>query len=220
LPETVSRPDTVYHTELEHQFEALDQQHDADTLGMWVFLATEILFFGGVITAYAIYRTAYHSAFAAGSTHLDIVAGAVNTLVLIGSSLTMAMSVHSAHHGNRKMVMYFLIVTILLGSAFLGIKGLEYHHKWEEHLVPGAGFTWPGPEARSVELFMYFYFTLTGLHALHMIIGIAVLLVLLWMARRRKVRNYTVEVTGLYWHFVDIVWIFLFPLLYLVYRHD
>jgi len=204
---------------LKHQYETLAQQHHADTLGMWVFLGTEVLFFGGLITAYVLYRATYSYAFARASLTLDIVSGTVMTLVLLGSSLTMAMAVHSAQLGHRKALVLFLILTIVLGVAFLGIKGNEYFHKWEDHHIPGPGFVWHGPEAREAQLFIYFYFALTGLHALHMIIGVGIMSVLVALTLKGRVKNYTVEISGLYWHFVDIVWIFLFPLLYLVDRH-
>jgi cytochrome c oxidase subunit 3 len=141
------------------------------------------------------------------------------TVVLLGSSLTMAMAVHSAQLGHRRALAVFLILTIVLGVAFLGIKGHEYYQKWEDHHIPGSSFVWDGTDAREAQLFLYFYFALTGLHALHMIIGVGIMGVLLLQNALGRVRNYTVEISGLYWHFVDIVWIFLFPLLYLVDRH-
>ncbi len=204
---------------LKHQFEALPQQHHADTLGMWVFLGTEVLFFGGLIAAYVLYRGVYSFGFAQGSLTLDIVSGTIMTLVLLGSSLTMALAVHAAQHGRRRMLAAMLILTIILGLGFLGIKGNEYYHKWEDHHIPGPGFVWSGPEAQTVQLFIYFYFAMTGLHALHMIIGVGIMAVLLALTYLGRVKNHTVEISGLYWHFVDIVWIFLFPLLYLVDRH-
>jgi cytochrome c oxidase subunit III len=205
-----------------HQFDDAGQAHEASALGMWVFLVTEILFFGGVFTVYVVYRTAFPTAFAHGSNHLDLVLGAVNTAVLIGSSLTMALAVHAARLGSRRAQLLCLTLTILLGGAFLTIKGFEYAHKFHAGLVPGAHFRWDGPDAGHVEMFYCLYFAMTGLHALHMVIGVGVLLVLLLMARRGRFDGsyYTpVELTGLYWHFVDIVWIFLFPLLYLIGRH-
>jgi cytochrome c oxidase subunit 3 len=204
---------------LEHQFETLKQQHHADTLGMWVFLATEILFFGGLITGYVMYRSSYPEAFAQASRSLSVVSGTVMTLVLLGSSYTMAMAVHAVQTGNRRLLAIFLILTIVLGLGFLGIKGHEYYDHWMEHHFPGPGWSWEGPESRLAELFTYFYFALTGLHALHMVIGLSIMTVLLIMTGRGNIKNYTVEISGLYWHFVDIVWIFLFPLLYLVDRH-
>ena len=207
------------HSPLEHQFETLAQQHHADTLGMWLFLATEILFFGGLITGYAMYRSAYSDIFGEASRTLDVLAGTINTIVLLASSFTMAMCVHASHLGSRKLLIIFLILTIVLGTVFLGIKATEYHDKWVEHHVPGPGFHWEGSHPQVAQLFIFFYFALTGLHALHMIIGIGLMSVLLFLTWRRSVKSYTVEISGLYWHFVDIVWIFLFPLLYLVDRH-
>jgi cytochrome c oxidase subunit 3 len=204
---------------LQPQFETLGQQHHADTLGMWVFLATEILFFGGLITAYTMYRFIYAAAFGLASRQLDVVAGTLMTVILLASSLTMAMSVHSAQHGARRRMILYMAATILLGVAFLFIKGSEYYQKWQEHLIPGTGFHWEGPYPRQAQLFIYFYFALTGLHALHMIIGILAVGLLAVLAWRGHLRSYTIEIAGLYWHFVDIVWVFLFPLLYLVDRH-
>jgi cytochrome c oxidase subunit III len=205
-----------------HQYDDVEQQYEAASLGMWVFLLTEIMFFGGLFTGYTVYRTAYPQAFAEGSQHLDILLGAVNTAVLIGSSLTMALAVHSAQVGERRALLRFLLFTMLLGLVFLGIKGLEYAHKFEQHLVPGPGFAYEGPHGPQVQLFFGFYFSMTGMHALHMIIGIGMLGVLAWQAwhGRFSPAYFTpVELGGLYWHFVDIVWIFLFPLLYLLGRH-
>ena len=205
-----------------HHFDDIEQQHEASWLGMWVVLATEVMFFGGMFLGYTFYRTAYPQAFAGASNHLDIWLGTVNTAVLICSSFTMALAVRAAQLGQRKPVMVFLILTIVLGAIFLGIKFTEYHAKFVEHLVPGSAFTYEGPFADAAEIFFSFYFAMTGMHALHMIIGIGLLATLIVKtARGRFSANYytPVEVVGLYWHFVDIVWIFLFPLLYLVGRH-
>jgi cytochrome c oxidase subunit III len=210
---------TLYRAE---HFEDLDQQHSAAWIGMWIFLATEIMFFGGIFTGYTVYRWAYTPGFAAASNHLDIVLGAINTAVLIGSSFTMALAVHSAQEERRRALVNFLLLTILLGTIFLVIKFLEYEHKFEEQLVPGNDFRFEGPLARQAEIFFSFYFGMTGMHALHMIIGIGLLAYLAFAARRGRFSSvyYTpVEMTGLYWHFVDLVWIFLFPLLYLLGRH-
>ena len=204
---------------LAHQFDDLAQQHEAGNLGMWVFLATEVMFFGGLFAGYSVYRALYLPAFEAGSRLLDVKLGAANTAVLIGSSLTMALAVRSAQLGRRKALILFLLLTIALGSVFLGVKGYEYYHKFENHLVPGIDFIYDQPYAPQVELFLCFYFFMTALHAVHMIIGIGILAVLAMMAwRGRFSPDYysPVEVSGLYWHFVDIVWIFLFPLLYLI----
>ena len=187
---------------------------------MGVFL-TEIMFFGGLFTGYVVYRSLYAVAFAAGSHHLDLVLGSINTAVLIGSSLTMVLAVHAAQVGQRKLLVGFLLLTILLGLVFLGLKTVEYLHKFKDHLVPGSGFLYEGPHARQVTLFS-FYFGMTGMHALHMIIGIGLLTVLagrpgVTIPPLRTIRRS--RAVGLYWHFVDIVWIFLFPLLYLIGRH-
>jgi cytochrome c oxidase subunit 3 len=208
--------------ELQHHFDSMEQQRDASALGMWVFLVTEILFFGGLFLAYTVYRAQYSRAFAEASRHLDITLGTLNTAVLIISSLTMALAVYNAALGRRKAIMGFLGATMALGATFLGVKAVEYAHKFHDHLVPGPGFRFPGPDARQAEIFFSLYFAMTGLHAAHMIIGLGLLTVLVLQARKGRYgpEYYTpVEVSGLYWHFVDIVWIFLFPLLYLIGRH-
>jgi cytochrome c oxidase subunit III len=207
---------------LQHQFETLVQQDDAASLGMWVFLVTEILFFGGLFGTYAVYRSAYPRAFAAGSRELHIWLGTINTAVLITSSFTMALSVHAAQTGSRRLVSLFLVLTMALGIAFLGIKGIEYAKEFAERHVPGGSFQFAPEYAREAQIFFSLYFVMTGLHALHMIIGIGVLLTMLWFSSRgRFSAEYCtpLEVAGLYWHFVDIIWIFLLPLLYLVGRH-
>ncbi len=208
--------------ELQHHFDSMAQQKDASSLGMWLFLVTEILFFGGLFTAYTIYRWMYSAGFADASRHMDVRLGTINTAVLICSSLTMAMAVHSAARGRRRPLMGFLAATMVLGAAFLGIKAREYAEHIENHLFPGAGFHYAGPHGRPAELFFSLYFAMTGLHALHMIVGFGLLTVLLVQARKGRYGtgwSTPVEMTGLYWHFVDIVWIFLFPLLYLIGRH-
>ena len=207
---------------LKHHFDDLEQQHEASSLGMWLFLATEVLFFGGLFAAYLLYRMWYPDTFAAASRTLDITLGTVNTAVLIGSSLTMALAVHAAQTAERKTLMMFLVITMLLGMVFLGIKGVEYAQKFEEHHVPGPSFHFEGPAPERAQLFFSLYFAMTGLHALHMVIGLGIMTVMLWMAWRgrfSRVWSTPVEISGLYWHFVDIIWIFLFPLLYLVDRH-
>jgi cytochrome c oxidase subunit 3 len=284
---------------LQHQFDDMAQQKDSTTIGMWVFLAQEIMFFGGAFTAYLVYRSKFPMAFAAGSNHLDVTLGALNTVVLIVSSLTMALTVYFAQKNNRNMQVLFIILTMILGSTFLAVKYFEYKQKWVDGLIPVAGwnhhyaegekemeppghhldapseaykeseafelkahrgeFRWPdvslaemaqnGHEGKpgflttsekigyldpvtqeidpqkfesKVRIFFFIYFTMTGLHALHMIIGLGIMLWLLFRAWRGDFSiNYyaPVEISGLYWHFVDIVWIFLFPLLYLLGRH-
>ncbi|MGH7844106.1 MAG: cytochrome c oxidase subunit 3 family protein [Candidatus Binatia bacterium] len=205
-----------------HQFDDIGQQHEASWIGMWIFLATEVMFFGGMFLGYTVYRSAYPQAFAGASNHLDVLLGSINTAVLICSSFTMALAVHGAEAGDNRAVVRFLLLTIFFGLVFLGIKFFEYYTKFDEHLVPGSSFRFDGPSARPAEIFFSFYFAMTGMHALHMIIGIGLLTALIVKARRRRFSPYyytPVEITGLYWHFVDIVWIFLFPLLYLVGRH-
>jgi cytochrome c oxidase subunit 3 len=207
---------------LEHHFDSFEQQREASYLGMWLFLVTEIMFFGGVFTAYVVYRAANSRAFALGSHELDITLGTTNTAVLIGSSLTMALAVWAAQKGKGKLSALYTLATIALGLVFLGIKVVEYSAKFEHHLFPGPNFHWAGSEPAGVEMFFNLYFILTGLHAAHMVIGIGVLLVvaaLAWRGAFTKENHNLVECVGLYWHFVDIVWIFLFPLLYLLGRN-
>ena len=189
---------------------------------MWIFLATEVMFFGGMFLGYAVYRGVYHPAYAQASRHLDVLLGGINTAVLLCSSLTMALAVHAAQLGGRRTVVLFLLATMLLGSVFLGIKGLEYYHKYEERLIPGSHFEFSGPNTNHAQIFFSFYFVMTGMHALHMIIGVSLLSVILYFAARGRYGpeyHNPVEISGLYWHFVDIIWIFLFPLLYLLGRH-
>lgn len=209
---------------LSHHFQDVHQQHRAATLGIWIFLVTEIMFFGGLFTGYMVYRWRYPDAFAAGSHHLDFALGAVNTAILLLSSYTVALSVHSAGRGERRLLVRYLLATSFLGLSFLTVKGYEYLHKYHEHYLPGPNFQFADfPSAaidpRHVELFFGLYFAMTGLHAAHMVIGIGVFAVIWFRARQGHYSSeyYTpVEVAGLYWHFVDVVWVFLFPLLYQV----
>ena len=231
------------HRALQHHFENMEQQREAGTLGMWIFLVTEIMFFGGMFLAYTLYRSLYPAAFASASNHLDITLGAVNTGVLILSSLTMALAVYFTQIGKQRPQILCLVLTLVLGLTFLGIKAVEYHDKYEDrlipgHLIPGRSFgpevahegdhdphklhLLPGATVRQVELFYWIYFAMTGMHALHMVIGAGLLtFLIIYSAKGRYDPEYhsPVEVIGLYWHFVDIVWIFLFPLLYLLGRH-
>ena len=205
---------------LAHQFEDLQQQQESASLGMWVFLATEVMFFGGLFAGYTIYRNLYLPGFEAGSHMLNVTIGALNTAVLIGSSLTMAMAVRAAQMGKRSALVTFLVMTILLGLAFVLIKlTFEWRHDYVEGLAPGLNFTFSGAHAKSVELFFVFYFAMTGVHALHMVVGMGILAVLVvqaWRGQYGADRFNMIEGFGLYWHFVDIIWIFLFPLLYLI----
>ncbi len=276
--------DDKYHPPgLQHQFEDMDQQMDSVTIGMWTFLAQEIMFFGGLFTVYLVFRSKYPMAFAAGSNHLDPFWGGLNTIVLIVSSLTMALTVYYARKGNRSLQVGLIILTMLFGSVFLGVKAVEYSGKWEKGQVPVDGWNKhskkakkdkkPNPHGKfvisdtdiqlvkdyeniltdsekigyfdsykynaegkietvgeinreklkgKIQIFFWIYFVMTGLHALHMIIGLGIMLWLLYKAWRStySADYYSpVEIAGLYWHFVDIVWIFLFPLLYLLGRH-
>lgn len=278
---------------LQHQFEDMGQQQESVTIGMWMFLVQEIMFFGGMFTAYLVFRSKYPMAFAAASNHLDAFWGGLNTLVLIVSSLTMALAVFYAQKSNRSMQVIMIVLTMIFGTVFLGVKAIEYTDKWEHGLVPITGwnkriegndhsktsadhagetsgaksaehqtadshanprgeFQWTdtslavqaqkdgiltesekigylthgeidaGKFKDRVRIFFWIYFAMTGLHALHMIIGLGVMAWLLWKAFKGTftAQYYSpVEMAGLYWHFVDIVWIFLFPLLYLLGRH-
>jgi cytochrome c oxidase subunit 3 len=238
--------------ELYGHFETLEQQKETAALGMWVFLVTEVLFFGGLFLTYTINRHAFSNAFGAGSNTLDLRLGGFNTVMLIMSSLTMAMAVWSAQVGKKQWVSLFLIATLGLGTVFLGVKVIEYKQKFDHHLIPGSSFDiryhseHPGPngdpkeiaaEKKELEkafavdpdinahaqLYFSLYFGMTGLHALHMIVGAGLLLWLIkgsFSGRYTPQYNTPVEIVGLYWHFVDIVWIYLFPLLYLIDRHQ
>jgi cytochrome c oxidase subunit 3 len=216
--------------ELRHHFVDAEQQRDAASLGMWLFLATEIMFFGGMFCAYLVYRYWYYNEFAAGSRSLDIWLGTINTAVLICSSLTVALGVRAAQMGQRKLLVILLLLTIVFGFAFLGIKGVEWYQKFEEHHIPGRSFNaddlvkaYPQIhiDERHEQIYFSLYFAMTGLHALHMIIGVGIFVFLTYYAWKGRYTSkyYTpVEIGGLYWHFVDIVWIYLFPLLYLIDR--
>jgi len=209
---------------LHFQFEDLEQQRESSTLGMWIFLSTEILFFGALFTAYFIYRSIYPQAFSDASHAMLIKFGTANTFILICSSLSMALGVHAAQIGARKLLVLMLVLTMLLGTAFLVNKGFEYHAEWQEHHVPGPGFEFPeSADARHAEIFFSLYFIMTGIHTLHLIIGIGVVGGIAWFAwKGHYAPEYynPVENVGLYWHFVDIVWVFLYPMLYLVaHRH-
>ena len=211
------------HNPLQHHFKNFAQQYEAVSMAMWSFLITEILFFGGVFLAYAIYREMYPQAFIAGSRHLSIFLGCLNTAVLISSSFTMVMAVHAARMGKKNLTSLYLFLTLVLGCVFLGVKAIEYHDKFVSHLVPNDTFHFHGFEGPGIRIFYSLYFALTGLHALHMIIGAVILIIILIQNMRGHYTaeyNNPIDMFGLYWHFVDIVWIFLFPLLYLIGRHS
>jgi cytochrome c oxidase subunit 3 len=239
-----THPDQA-HTEhehppyLRHHFVTVEQQRETASFGMWLFLLTEIMFFGGLFAAYLIYRNWYYPAFVAGSHQLSILLGTVNTGVLICSSFTMAMGVYSAEMRRKGALVMWLLLTIVLGLVFLGVKADEYHEKWEKHHIPGLNFSvndfvhvnpaypddpaLPLDMAEKTQVYFSLYFAMTGMHALHMIIGISILIILVIRAQAGAYTEghmTTIENFGLYWHFVDIVWIFLFPLLYLISRHQ
>jgi len=219
-PATTAITLTEHAPELRHHFDDAPQQLESSTLGMWVFLVTEIMFFGGMFGSYMVYRNLYPEAFASASHSMNLFIGAINTGVLIFSSFTMVLAVRSAQLGQKKALIVFLILTLILGCVFLGLKATEYHDKWVEHHIPGPGFQYA--DARyfhQAQILFFLYFAMTGMHAIHMIVGAGLLITLIVMAARNRfsVAWYTpVEIIGLYWHFVDIVWIFLFPLLYLI----
>lgn len=225
-----------------HHFETEEQQREAASFGMWIFLLTEIMFFGGMFFAYLLYRNWYYPAFTVASNQLSVPLGFANTLILITSGFFMALGVWAAEVGRTKLLVIFLILTSVFGVAFLGVKYEEYHEKWEKHHIPGEHFDisefvnpprdaktgklleepLPVDQARRTEVFFSLYFAMTGMHAVHMIIGLGLLV---WLTLRAYKGEFSsgyvapIENFGLYWHFVDIIWLFLFPLLYLINRH-
>jgi cytochrome c oxidase subunit 3 len=220
---------------LEVQFDDLEQQKDSSIIGMWLFLATEVMFFGGLIAAYAVYRTTYPRQIELASRHMFVWWGFLNTIILLTSSLTMAMAVRASQlRAYRELVMY-LIATMVLGTCFLGVKAIEYSTDYEEHLIPGplfGGFRVPADDLHKMteenldpgpfQMFYVLYFFMTGLHAIHMVIGIGLMAVMAYGSYHRWFSGggeTAIEVAGLYWHFVDIVWVFLYPLLYLISVH-
>ena len=207
-------------TALHHHFDDLEQQEASAQLGMWLFLVTEIMLFGGLFLGYAVYRALHPEAWAEASHHNDLLLGTINTGVLLVSSLTMALAVHAAEEEQWRASAKLMMATAVLGAGFLGIKFYEYYLHWHHHLAPGVRFEPEGISAGLepfVEMFFIFYFAMTGLHATHMIIGLGLLAVMIWMCWTERMPYYMpVETVGLYWHLVDIVWVFLFPMLYLV----
>ena len=225
-----------------HHFETEEQQREVGTFGMWLFLLTEIMFFGGLFFAYLLYRNWYYPAFAVASNQLSVPLGAFNTVMLISSGFCMAVGVWAAEMRRKTLLVIMLILTTVFGLIFIGVKGVEYHEKYENHHIPGfdfstAAFTNPPVDAKTgklteepispdmaqhTEIYFFLYFAMTGMHAVHMIIGIVLLF---WLIRRANRGDFSsgyvapIENFGLYWHFVDIVWLFLFPLLYLINRH-
>ncbi len=204
------------------QFETHAQEREAATLGMWVFLATEILFFGAMFLGYAVYRYWYPEVFMEAGKHTLLLVGSINTAVLLVSSFTMAVAVHMAEKHKRLETFLLLVLTAFLGAVFLCLKGYEYHHEIKEGLLPGTGFHIEGTNRNIAEMFYYLYFLMTGVHALHLTIGVSLALLVsvrvLITGQPRRMAT-TVDLLGLYWHFVDLVWVFLFPLFYLLGRH-
>jgi cytochrome c oxidase subunit III len=249
-PETALAAEHEARPELRHHFADEEQQRNAASLGMWWFLGTEIMFFGGMFCAYLIYRRWYFPEFAVASRSLNLGIGTFNTTVLICSSLTVAMAVRAAQLGNRKLQVRMLLLTLLFGLSFIGIKGFEWKEKYEEHHIPTFHYNVVGGKGdlvyanakflgldnihdpvkleerkaeiqRHTQIFYSLYFALTGMHAIHMIIGVGIFIVITWMAHKGRFSpeyHTPLEIAGLYWHFVDIVWIYLFPLLYLIDR--
>ncbi len=204
-----------------HQFEDSSQQREASTLGMWIFLSTEVLFFGALFLAYTVYRIRYPAIFLAASNHTLILMGTVNTAILILSSFTMALAVRAAEVRRSLITAGYLSLTAALGAAFLICKAFEYQHEIHEGLLPGPTSHLHSPDGSVGEMFFYLYFLMTGVHALHVTIGVGLLGIFAFRAlfSSNLTRLATaVDLLGLYWHFVDLVWIFLFPLLYLVGR--
>jgi cytochrome c oxidase subunit III len=205
---------------LERQFEDMPQQYESAHMGMWTFLATEVLFFSGFFISYAVYRHFYEDAFIIGVKHTLILNGTINSVLLLTSGLTMALAVQAATENRTRVIVPLLLVTIFLGLGFLTCKGLEYREDIQDRVLPGINFDPSLPV--HTQIFFWLYWGMTGLHTVHMIVGVVLLAVITRMAALRKFSAgyYTpLEMVGLYWAFVDIVWIFLYPLLYLIGRH-
>jgi cytochrome c oxidase subunit 3 len=204
---------------LNFPFKEASHQRESALFGMWIFLATEVLFFGGMFTAYMVYRFEHWQAFQEAGLHQEWYLGCLNTGVLMISGFTMAIAVEFARKGQRNWLLLLFAVTWFLGAAFLGIEGYEYHTKFVKHLVPGDGFQFTGSDPSSSEMFFVLYFTMTGMHMFHMFVGLMLILFFggwIWIYPRALLNPNRFEVLGLYWAFVDIVWLFLYPLFYLV----
>lgn len=206
---------------VEEQYDDAAQQREAATLGMWIFLATEILFFGVLFASYTICRVLYPDGFAEASRHTDMLLGTIETAVLLTSSSLIAMGVRAIKLDQRRLATWLLVGTACLGLSFLVMHGFEYYKEYTEHLIPGIDFSQPGPQAHAVELFFCLYYFITGFHSIHVMVGVTLILVLAVRVARGAFgpRRYTtLELTALYWHLVDIVWIFVYPVIYLVGR--
>jgi cytochrome c oxidase subunit 3 len=208
------------HHALQEQFDDLEQQRDTSRLGLWLFLATEVLFFGGLFMAFAVYHLVYPTEFALAGKHTNLLYGSLNTALLLTSGLVMSLAVHAIQLGNAKACVKWMLLTGLLGVAFLGVKGLEYADDIHKHLVPGASFALPNHPG--AQIFFYLYWAMTGLHAVHLIVGLLLLAIFAYFTSRGRYSpqyHNPVELIGIYWGFVDLIWIFLYPLLYLIDRH-
>ncbi|MBZ9797281.1 cytochrome c oxidase subunit 3 [Mesorhizobium sp. ES1-4] len=203
-------------------FDTRAREKAADTFGMWVFICSEAMLFGAVLLLFFFARSSYGPAFAAASQHLSLPLGTLNTAVLLTSSFAIALAHMFTASRRWRPAVWALICTGLLGTIFLFIKAMEYASEFKEGLAPvlGAPFRFSGPDPTHAELFFAFYFAMTSLHALHLICGIVVIagMLLLWPGTTEAKRTHRVQAVGLYWHFVDIVWVFLFPVLYLINR--
>jgi cytochrome c oxidase subunit 3 len=216
---------------LKHHFEDLEQQHASERLGMWMFLATEVLFFGGLFGAYTCYRIWYPAEFEYASSYMNVKIAAINTFLLITSSLTMTLAIRAAKLGDRSSLYRNLLLTFVLGAGFMVLKGFEYAHDFHEHYLPGDSFAHShmktdaereGLDTGKVRLFLCFYYIMTGIHGIHIIVGLGCILWLVQQTYANKIppENYsTVECVSLYWHLVDAIWLFLMPLLYLAGAH-
>ena len=203
-----------------HHFDSAEQEYQTSKFGVWLFLVTELMMFGGLFVAFAVFHNIYPEIFIEGSKFLDWKMGAINTVVLLTSSLTMALGIHYIQVGKRDAAFWNLIVTVACGAIFMVIKYFEYAHKIELGLLPGSAFSYEGPvESANLALYFSFYFCMTGLHGIHVLAGMALIA---WVAYRHKRGDFNpkyftaVEGVGLFWHVVDLIWIYLFPLLYLV----
>jgi cytochrome c oxidase subunit 3 len=217
---------STHSSVLKHHFDNLEQQHSAERLGMWMFLATEVLFFAGLFGSYTVYRFYYPNEFEEASSHLNLYLATINTVFLVTSSLTMTFAIRCAKMGNHAGLIRNLLITAALGTAFMVVKGFEYNQDFVEGLLPGSRFdaelkkdiAHRGMDAGKVQLFLCFYYIMTAIHGIHLIIGIGCVLWLVLEAKLGRIppENYsTVDVVSLYWHLVDAIWLFLMPLLYL-----
>jgi cytochrome c oxidase subunit 3 len=208
-----------HSSHLEHHFSDVEQQRESAKMGMWVFLVTEILLFGGLFVAYGIFRAWYPEMFYNAHKFLDVYLGTFNTVVLITSSLTMALAIRSIQINNRNQTIGYLVLTLLFALIFLIVKYFEYSHKIELGQLPGNMYTFKGVEGNNPHIFFGIYFAMTGLHAIHVVLG---MLVIGWVLLKTTKNQFSseyytpLEMSGLYWHLVDMIWIFLFPLLYLI----